>query len=213
MIKKNLPTLIITSIVTLTPIATGILLWDKLPDTIATHFGANNEPNGFMSKPMTVFFMPLVLLVLHWLCALGTAKDPKMKNVTGKMLTLCLWIVPLTSVLMSAVTYSYALGGKIKVGFTVLAFLGVLFTVIGNYLPKCKPSYTIGIKLPWTLKDSEVWERTHRLAGKLWVVCGTIIALTSFMESPVIAGSLLAIMVVVPFIYSCAYYNKKKVKP
>lgn len=212
MIKKNLPTIILTSVITLTPLVAGLILWDKLPDTLATHFGTNNEPNGFMSKPMTVFLMPIVLLALHWFCILGTKLDPKNKNISQKLFNLVLWIIPVLSIFMAVVVYGYALNKAIKVGFIVLSFLGVLFVIIGNYLPKSKPSYTVGIKLPWTINDSENWERTHRLAGKLWVLFGAVIAITAFLENPIIVFSCIGIMTVIPFIYSVVLYKKKKAR-
>ena len=60
--------------------------------------------------------------------------------------------------------------------------IGVLFMIIGNYLPKCKQNYTMGIKLPWTLDDEENWNRTHRFAGFLWVAGGVVIAINAFLK-------------------------------
>ena len=53
MIKRNRAVLIITSIIILIPVLAGVILWDRLPDVIATHFGAGNEANGWSSKGFT----------------------------------------------------------------------------------------------------------------------------------------------------------------
>lgn len=210
MIKENKTKLILTSIVILLPIIIGLILWDDLPDTIATHWGVNDEANGFSSKVFAVFGMPLILLAIHLICDLATKLDPKSKNINHKIFSLVLWICPLISLLMSSVVYLNALGKAIKVGFIVIMFIGLLFIIIGNYLPKCRQSYTMGIKLPWTLNDEENWNKTHRFAGILWVIGGMLIVATAIFESPVIFGIIIGTMVIVPTVYSYVYHKKHK---
>lgn len=210
MIKQNKTKLIMTSIVILIPIIIGMILWNELPDTVATHWGINNEANGFSSKAFAVFGFPVVLLVIHWFCMIATTFDKKSKNMNPKVLSLVLWICPVVSLLMSAVVYLTALGKEIKVGFIVILFMGVLLMTIGNYLPKCKQSYTMGIKLPWTLKDEENWNKTHRFAGVLWVIGGILIIATAVFESFIIFFSIVLLMVIVPTVYSYLHYKRKK---
>ena len=88
-------------------------------------------------------------------------------------------------------------------------FMGLLFILIGNYLPKTKQSYTMGIRLPWTLSSEENWNRTHRLAGFLWVLCGVLFIVMSFIGwSLPLFLILLAVMILVPLIYSYLLYRK-----
>lgn len=210
MIKKYRNTLILTSIITLLPIVAGLILWNKLPTEIATHFGANNAPGGFSSKGFAVFGMPFIILALHWLCTFVTTLDPKAKNITDKSMKLVLWICPAVSLLMGGVTYSYALNNELRIGMIVILFMGLLFIVIGNYLPKVKQNFSLGIKLPWTLDDEENWNKTHRLAGKLWVLCGVLVCLTAVLENPVIFFAVLILGVIVPTVYSYRIYKSKK---
>lgn len=212
MIKKHMKTIIITSILTLAPMIVGIVLWDKLPMEIPTHFGLNNQPDGYSSKAFAVFGIPLMMLAFHFICIFSTKLDPKMKSINDKVFTLVLYIIPATSLLMCALIYPAALGEEMRVGLFVCLFLGLLFTITGNYLPKCKPSYTVGIKLPWTLEDAENWTKTHSLAGKIWVAGGLLIIATAFMESPVVMFVILGAMVVVPTVYSYLLYKNKKGK-
>ncbi len=210
MIRRNKTKLILTSVVILIPIIIGMILWNQLPDTIATHWGVNNQPNGFSSKIFAVFGMPAVLLGIHWLCMIATTFDKKSKNMNPKVLSLVLWICPALSLLMSAIVYLTALGKEIKVGFIVILFMGLLFIIIGNYLPKCKQSYTMGIKLPWTLKDEENWNKTHRFAGPLWVIGGVVIMATAIVESPIVFGVIVGVMVITPVVYSYLYYKNNR---
>ena len=208
MIKKNLKTLIITSVVILLPILAGLILWNQLPDPMPSHWNAVGEVDGWSSRPFVVFGFPLILLAAQWLCVLGTGADPKKNNHPAKILHLVLWIIPVLSVLLHTVTYMTALGMEVRMERIMPVFIGLLFAIIGNYLPKCKQNYTIGIKIPWTLNNEENWNKTHRFAGFLWVVCGIVIMLTGFLGSFWIFLPIALLMVIVPFVYSYLLHRK-----
>ncbi|WHL23039.1 SdpI family protein [Streptococcus iniae] len=200
-IKKNV--LLITSLIVLLPIVIGLLLWRQLPEQIATHFDFSGKPDGYSSKFEAVFFLPGVMLLTHLFCIWLTSKDPKSGGL-GKMQHLIYWIVPVISIFAQSMVFLVASGfTKISV-FNANLFLGLLFLVLGNYLPKVRQNYTVGIKLPWTLNDETNWNKTHRLAGKLWVVGG--LALFIFGLFGIENGSIilisLAVILVVPMIYS-----------
>ncbi len=167
MLKANRKTLIIASIVTILPVLIGIMCWNRLPDVMATHFGMNNEADGFSSKAFAVFGLPLVLLAVLWAGALVTSYDPKRQNISPKMFSLMLWIAPVISLVAAVTMYPVNLGYVLDISFFAELVLGLIFIVIGNYLPKARQNYTIGIKIPWTLANEENWNRTHRLAGYL----------------------------------------------
>ena len=162
MIKKNLKTMIITSIVILAPILVGLMLWDKLPAEMATHFDENGIADGWSSKPMAVIGLPLFLLVVHWFCMAFTSVDPKRQNFSDKVILLVMWLCPVVSILGNGATYLYALDDSVNTTGIAMLAVGSLFIVIGNYMPKMKQSYTIGIKIPWTLDSEENWNRTDR---------------------------------------------------
>ena len=210
MIKQNKVKLILTSFAILIPVAIGLFLWNDLPDTIATHWGINGEADGYSSKAFAVFGLPLVLLAVHWLCVFATKFDPKHKDINPKMFSVVLWICPAISIVMNTMAYLIALGKEIKFVSGVIIFMGLLFVIIGNFLPKCKQSYTMGIKLPWTLDNEENWNKTHRMAGVLWVIGGIVIIATAIFESFIIFFSIMALMMIVPTVYSYMYYKKSK---
>ncbi len=196
--------MIITSIVTLLPVLIGIICWNRLPDVMATHFGLNNEANGFSSKALAVFGLPAFLLALLWVGAFVTSRDPKKQNISPKVFSLTLWIVPVLSLFVAAIMYPINLGYKLDVIFFAELLLGLLFIIIGNYLPKARQNYTIGIKIPWTLANEENWNRTHRLAGYLWMIFGILmilIGVTRFVPAAWLIGIIL-MTVLVPCIYS-----------
>lgn len=211
MLKANRKTLIIASIVTVLPALIGILCWDRLPDVMATHFGINNEADGFSSKAFAVFGLPAVLLAILWLVAFVTSQDPKRQNISPKMFTLGLWIAPVVSLVIAATMYPVNLGYAVDIPFFAELLIGLLFIVVGNYLPKARQNYTIGIRIPWTLANEENWNRTHRLAGYLWMICGVLmilLCLTRLLPAPWTVG-LLLIMVLVPCGYSYWLHARK----
>ena len=208
MIKKNLKVLIITSIVILLPILAGLILWDQLPEQIPTHWNAAGEIDGWSSKPFAVFGLPAILLAAQWLCVLGTAADPKRAAHPQKILHLVLWICPVISILLFALTYVAALGGQVRMEVIMPVFIGLVLAIVGNYLPKCKQNYTIGIKIPWTLNNEENWNKTHRFAGWLWTVCGVVIMLTGFFGVFWIFFIIVLLMVLAPVLYSYILHRK-----
>jgi len=158
-----------------------------------------------------VFGIPAFLLVIHWVAAFVTAHDPKRQNISPKMFSLVLWLVPATSLVIAAMMYPFNLGYELNVTFFAELFLGLMFIIVGNYLPKARQNYTIGIKVPWTLANEENWNRTHRLAGYMWMICGilmVLISLTRFLPAEWLVG-IFTIMVFVPCIYSFWLHVKK----
>ena len=200
--------MIITSIIIVATIIPGVILWDQLPTQMATHFDANGVADGWSPKEFAVFGLPLLLLVVHWLCAAFTGADPKNKNISDKMTMLVLWICPVVSIVGCGSTYLYALDSKVNTTRMAIFFLGCVFLVIGNYMPKMKQSYTIGIKLPWTLNSEENWYRTHRFAGYVFMIGGVLVIIAGFIDLSWFAFVALLSIAVLPTIYSFMLYKK-----
>ena len=208
MIRKYWKLLLITSLVQLLPVLVGLILWDQLPAQIPTHWNTVGEVDGWSSKAFAIFGLPGIMLAVQWLCALGTGADPKKANHSEKVLQLVLWIIPVLSLVLFTITYAVAMGKEVRVELVMPVLFGLMFTIIGNYMPKCKQNYTIGIKIPWTLSSEENWNRTHRFAGRLWVVCGLAIILTGFLGGAWLFLVAALLMVLAPMIYSYILYRK-----
>ena len=136
MFKENKKTLFITCAVILLPIIAGLLLWDRLPDRIPTHWGMGGEVDGWSGKGFAVFAMPALMLGIQLLCFFVTASDPKRGNIRRKYLSMVLWIIPVLSVMTSCISYAVALGAQIRVEQVIPGFIGLMFVIIGNYMPK-----------------------------------------------------------------------------
>ena len=210
MIKKNKFKVLISSVLILLPVLFGVAVWNELPEKIVTHWGADGNPDGFSSKAFAVFGLPLIILAIHWLCLIFSRFDPKNTNQHPKVMAIVFWICPAVSILCAAFIYSYSFKIELNVGGICIAFMGILFIILGNYMPKCKQNYTMGIKIPWTLNDEANWNATHRFAGKLWVVGGILLLPAAFLPETVLPWILIVIapLVLAPIIYSGVYHKK-----
>lgn len=208
MIKKNLKTMIFTSVIILAPIVVGLILWDKLPAQMATHFDANGVADDWSPKEFAVFGLPLLLLAVHWFCIAFTSVDPKKQNFSDKIITLIMWLCPVVSIAGNGATYLYALDNTVNTVPMALLLVGSMFLVIGNYMPKMKQSYTIGIKIPWALNSEENWNRTHRMGGRTFMLAGFITIIAGFMQLFWLVPVALIIATFIPVIYSFILYKK-----
>ena len=211
MIKENKWRILLTTLVTLLPMLAGLMLWSRLPERMPIHWNAAGELDGWTGKAFAVFAIPGFMAAIHLFCVLCTSLDPKVKGQTKKVLGMVFWICPFISVLVGAVVYAVALGASFNVASVISAATGLLFVALGNYMPKCKRNYTIGIKVMWALEDEANWNATHRFAGKVWVAGGVLVILLSFfpLRSFIwVYLTLTVLMAVLPMGYSYIYYRR-----
>ena len=157
---------------------------------------------------MAVIGIPLFLAALQIFTAVLTFSDPKRQNIGPKMIRLVLWIIPVTSLIVCCSIYANAVGIAVDIGFVSNGIVGLLFILIGNYMPKCKQNYTNGIKVPWTLHSQEIWNRTHRLAGWVWIIGGVAMIVNSFLQLEWILFLTIAALVLIPIGYSFLLFKK-----
>ena len=110
MLKKNKSRIIISSIIILLPMIFGLIMWDKLPDTMTTHWGADGNADGFSGKVFAVFGLPAITLILHFVCLLFTLFDKKQKEQNPKALGMIFWILPVVSLFTNGIMYRTAFG-------------------------------------------------------------------------------------------------------
>ncbi len=207
--KRNIE-LIVTTVLCLLPIIAGLILYDKLPNRVATHFDANGEANGYSSRAVAVFGLPAFMAAVNLFVHFALRTDPKKQNMSGALRTLSVWMAPVLSIFISAAVLTMAMGSKVNLVSFLPLLLGVVFIVIGNYLPKTKQAYTMGIRLPWTLASEENWNRTHRLAGFVWVIGGALIVLLTLLRVTIIWPliAITAVLALVPTVYSFILYRR-----
>ena len=175
--------IIILSLIAISIVA-GVLLWNQLPDLMASHWNANDQVDGYMPKFWGVFMMPLMVLGMYVLFLVIPGIDPLKANIAQFRGAFNLFIV-LISVFMlyiHGLTLAWSLGYQdFKMSAAMLPFMGVLFIFIGYMLRQAKRNFFIGIRTPWTLSSDTVWEKTHQLGSVLFMVSGALAFIGSFL--------------------------------
>ena len=176
-----------TSILVLTLIAiaviAGVLLWNQLPEQMASHWNTNDEVDGYISKFWGVFLMPLITLGMFGLFIALPNMDPLKANIASFRNAFNLFIVLITVFMLyiHGLTLAWSLGYQsFKMSTAMLPFMGLLFMFIGYLLRQAKRNFFIGIRTPWTLSSDTVWDKTHQLGSVLFMVSGALAFFGSF---------------------------------
>ena len=201
---------ILSSLVCIAPIILTIFLYNKLPAQVPIHFDVNGQPDGFASKAVAGFLLPCGFALLNLFTCFMLLADPKRGNANVIIRSVSIWTVPVLSLILVPVSLFKSIGYDIPITRIIMAILGLLFLIIGNYLPKSRQSYTIGVRVPWTLDNEENWYKTHRFAGVIWVIGGFIVIINAFIGSLYIMLSVILLISLLPIIYSYSFYQKQK---
>lgn len=185
----------------------NLLFYKKMPETLPTHWGFNNKIDGYSSKFTTLITTPLLLIFLNIFSCFMLDNDPKNKDKNNFVITIGKATIPLVMFITFVISVFYGLGKKINVMVIISIFVGFLLILIGNYLPKTKRNYTVGIKLPWTLNSDENWNKTHRLAGYFFILGGIIFLFTPFIGNEYLIFLTFMIIGIIPAIYSFYLYK------
>ena len=207
-IKNNVQA-IISTLVCLLPIVLALILYDNLPDLVPIHFGMNGEPDNHASKAVAGFVIPCGLAALNLFVHFTMNTDPKRKNANVVIRAVGLWSAPVISLIFVPITLYKGMGHDLPITIISTALIGLLFLIIGNYMPKSRQSYTVGIRLPWTLNNEENWNKTHRFAGFVWVLGGLVVIVNAFIGSAYIIFAVISLLVILPVIYSYRLYRKQ----
>jgi uncharacterized membrane protein len=203
-------------LVGISPALGALILYSRLPSTVATHFSMNNEVNGTMSREMlivTLFLfglMPALLRIVRQI-------DPKRANYEqfSKAFEISRAGITLLLAVIGWMIVAYNLGLPIDMTRIVITIVGLFFAVMGNYMTQVRHNYMIGIRTPWTLANEEVWRKTHRLAGPLMMAGGIISVICSlFFGAAALVIFLIAIgaAAIIPMVYSYMLFTRQRVK-
>ncbi|MEO8578855.1 MAG: SdpI family protein [Gemmatimonadales bacterium] len=159
-------------------------VYPNLPEMVPTHWnGMTAQPDDWSSRAWGALMIPVILIVIWALFRIVPAIDPRGANYAkfggafeGIIVSIMLFMLGVHIVMLRA-----ALGHPADMDRVMPFGIGILLVVIGNLLPRARPNWFVGIRTPWTLSSDRVWEKTHRFGGRLFVVAGLIIALSSLV--------------------------------
>jgi uncharacterized membrane protein len=200
------------------PIIYLAVVWNRVPEKVPLHYNLSGDPDRYGNKTEFLILFAILLVVnigLYFLLVNMNRVDPKKKyreenlpRLRKLAFAVCIFISAITCfIIYTTIGSSPKFNSKI-----IVVAVGLLFTVIGNYMYNIKPNYFAGIRLPWTLENENNWKQTHLLGGKLWFAGGLLIALMAILlpENIVLIAIfvIIAILTVIPAVYSYRLYKK-----
>ncbi len=205
--KRNNKMVLLSTLICLLPMLLSWALYDQLPDQVAIHFDAAGNADNYLPKAWAAFGLPMLMALINLYTYFRLINDPKVENASSQLRQITKWLVPVLSIIIIPVMLFMAMGVSVPISLLGSAVAGVVIVLTGNYLPKCRRNYTVGIKLPWTLDSEENWNKTHRFAGYIWVIGGLVIIVSSFFSAWYVLLAVIALLVVCPIVYSYAFYK------
>ena len=176
--------------------AISLFAWNGLPATgdIPVHWGPDGRPDQFAPKSgagLYLLILPGSILLISLVLAAAPIIDPRKGNIErSRKAYLATWlgVLALMTLLNAGICLAMLRaagqpdlpGGMVRY---VIAGCAALMILIGNYLPKTRPSFMFGIRTPWTLSSDSAWEKTHRLAGPLFMLAGALGLAGAFLLS------------------------------
>lgn len=163
-----------------------LAVYPALPDTVPTHWGASGEVNGWSSKQSNLIFCVLPLAMLVFMEVVRRI-DPKHQNFErfGKVWNIFITLMVLLTAGMTWLTeltvFNMLPQSSNIVSLLVCGGIGLMFIIMGNFMPNIKQNYTFGCRTPWALNDEHNWQRTQRMGGITFVVMGITLIAVAFL--------------------------------
>ena len=190
-------TLIITSLVCLLPILPGLILWDKLPQSMAIHFDINNKPDNFATKGFAVFGLPLLMIALQCFCCFINDINSYKHGERKKFEMITKWIIPVITIILQIATFCYNLGFDFEIRKVAGIIVGIILMVIGNYLPKFD-----------YIKDYDMEthkaRKVNRFIGFMTVIMGVLFIISIFLPS---IYTLICLFLLIPYALISVIYT------
>jgi len=185
----------------------ALINYNELPPQLPAQFGITGEVNKYWDKGSLIGVMGAMGIVLPLLLQLTRSIDPKSENYRKfenayGMIRLAIAVLFDTALVLSV---SHGLNQDIPAGKILIAVLGLMFMVIGNFMPQVRHNYFLGIRTPWTLANPEVWRRTHRFSGLMWSSAGLMFVIGAFLPGvwgPTVLLAGLMAGIILPLVYS-----------
>lgn len=201
-------------IINIIMLAGTAMLYNRLPAIVPTHWDMHGNVNGTMPKFPGAFLPSLIAIVLWVSLPLLRQIDPRRASYEKFDATffLVINVVSLMMALLQGLILSIALGARVDMVRAMLFGTGLMFVVLGNYLPRIRSNWWMGIRTPWTLDNEEVWRRTHRFGGRMFVAGGIVTMLSVIL--PKEAASTIAVIAMiiaglVPVVYSYVIWRNE----
>jgi uncharacterized membrane protein len=165
-------TLIIIILLNLVGGAFSLWAGPRLPDMVPSHWNAAGQIDGYMPRTTSLIMMPAVILGLGLLLLFIPSIDPLRTNVERFRGSYNWLVIGLSSFMlfMHVITLLAGLGVRFNIIYLMIPAMALLFFGLGFLIERAEPNWFIGIRTPWTMSSPTVWEKTHRLGGRLFKI-------------------------------------------
>jgi uncharacterized membrane protein len=182
-IKPTLKSEIFALVLILITVVSAVYFYNNLPARIITHWNFAGQPDGWGSSKVQSVALPSMVVGMYLLFLALPYFDPKKDRYEQfaktyhifKNLLLALFVI------IFFITGLSNLGYNVPVGVIIPLLIGLMFIIMGNYFGKIKPNWFMGIRTPWTLSSEEVWNKTHRFGGKMFILAGLLMIAEIFL--------------------------------
>ncbi|MDP2586741.1 MAG: SdpI family protein [Candidatus Komeilibacteria bacterium] len=213
--KPTLKTELLPLLMVVISIALGVYFYSVFPEQVPIHWNVYGEVDNWGSKLTGAIMGPAMVIGIYLLFLIIPLIDPRKEKYSEfskpfNVFKILLMLLMLGIYLIASLS---SLGYNLRVEVWIPSLIGVMFVLMGNYMGKIKPNWFMGIRTPWTLSNDEVWNKTHRLGGKMFVVLGLYLLLSPLLppQYTFLAMLILVIgMVIVSTVYSYVLYKKLK---
>ncbi|NPC91816.1 DUF1648 domain-containing protein [Bacillus sp. WMMC1349] len=206
-------------IVSLLIIFMNILLWGfsypYLSNHIPIHWSFSGEVDQYATKAEAMLLMLGLLIFVYAVMILTPKLEPRKKNLAlfSKTYHIIVNAMLLLFSVLNLLLVLTGLGYHVPMRSFVPVLVGAILIVIGNYLPRVRSNFFVGIKNPWTLSSDTVWKKTHRFASKMFTIAGILIAINGLFpigeNANIAIVALILITVFAPYVYSYVLYRQE----
>ena len=173
----------ISAVILAIMLAVSAWAWTQVPagTQVPIHWNAAGQPDDYGNKFIGIFLLPLVTLGVVGVFTLVLYIDPKRANIlrSGRAYRATFVVILFFMAALHVAAMINVVGYTFNIGYVAAPAVGIMFIVLGNYLGKIRRNYMFGVRTPWTLASELSWNKTHRFAGKLFVVTGLIVLLAA----------------------------------
>jgi uncharacterized membrane protein len=214
-IKLTLKSELLPIIILIATAIASFYFYAHFPERVPTHWDFAGQVNGWGTRWQGAFIIPIMLVVMYIFFLLLPLLDPKKERYAQFVKTYHVFKNLLLVVLgvIYFVTSLNGIGYNIPIQYVVPGIIGLLFVVMGNYMSKLKRNWFIGIRTPWTLSSEEVWNKTHRVGGYLFILAGVAMVITPFLPQTlglIVFGAMMVAIIFGTLGYSYFLFLKEK---
>ena len=188
----------------------SIAAYPYMPSKMAIHWDENGTPNGFSSKEIALSIVPIISFFLFLLLIAIPKIDPLKKNIQqfisyyyGMVLLILLFMLLLNiSTILSNISINF-ITDAVLIGMAAIMFY------VAILLKHAKMNWFVGIRTPWTLSSEEVWNKTHEIGSKLFLIIA-VVTLASIFFPYKVWVLIISIISVSLFLVIYSYHEYRK---